>query len=138
RRRISLQQRCSAHEDAGDAIAALQRLFGDEGALQRVRPLARSQSLDGGDILVRDRPQRRIAGRYRAIADDDIAGATLTTAAAEMRPGDVELSAQNIQQRPIGIGVNFCLGAVKAKSNAWHRGRALLLRLLIAAACRTS
>ena len=35
--RISLQQRGGAHQDSGQAIAALQRLFGDKGALQRVR-----------------------------------------------------------------------------------------------------
>src|ERR1700679_1232423 len=34
---IPLQQRGGAHQDAGDAIAALQRLLGDEGALQRMR-----------------------------------------------------------------------------------------------------
>ena len=52
-----------------------QRLFGDEGALQRVGLLVRSQSLDGDDILVRDRPERRIAGGYRAIARATLAGA---------------------------------------------------------------
>jgi hypothetical protein len=37
-----------------------------------------------------------------------------------MRPGYAELTAQNIQQRSIGIGVDIRLDAVEAKSNAWH------------------
>src|SRR5271169_722670 len=53
---ILLQQRSRAHQDAGDAITALQRLLVDEGALQRVGPLRISEALDGRDLLVRDRP----------------------------------------------------------------------------------
>src|ERR1700736_958075 len=91
RRWISLQQRCGAHQDAGDTIAALQRLLGDERALQRVWLFGGAKALDGGDVLVRHRPQRRVAGRHRAVADDDVTGAALAGAAAEMRPGHAKL-----------------------------------------------
>src|SRR5882757_342356 len=123
RRRISLQQRRRAHQDAGNAIAALQRLLGDERALQWVWLFGGAKALDRGDILVRHRPERHIAGRHRAVPHDDITGAALAGAAAEMRPGHAELCAQNIQQRSIGIGVDLRLRAIEAKSNARHRGR---------------
>ena len=74
-----LHQKCrGAHQDPGNAIAALQRLLGDKGPLQRMRLLWASQPFDGHNVLVRNRPQRRVAGGHRVTADDDVAGAAFT------------------------------------------------------------
>src|SRR3954453_10748533 len=54
--RILPQQRGGADQDAGNALAALHRLLGNESGLQRMRPLRAAEALDGGDVLARDRP----------------------------------------------------------------------------------
>src|ERR1700754_169980 len=116
--RVFLQQRGCADQNAGDAVAALQRLLGDESGLQRMRQLGGSQSFDCSDVLVRDGPQRCIARRHSMIADHDIASAAFIGAAAEMRPRHPQRAAQNVEQRPVGIGVDLGLDAIEAKSNA--------------------
>src|SRR5258708_36902344 len=42
-----------------------------------------------------------------------------------MRAGDAELPAQDIEQRPIGIGVDDGFGPIEAESNTRHRERDL-------------
>src|SRR5258708_35133630 len=106
---VSHQKRGGAHQDAGNAIAALQRLLGDKRALQRMWLLLASQPFDGRDVLVRDRRQRRVARGHGVVADNDVAGAAFIGPTAEMRAGDAELPAQDIEQRSIGIGVDFGL-----------------------------
>src|ERR1700733_3835513 len=83
--RISLQQRGGAHQDSGYAIAALQRLLGDKGALKRVRILLAAKAFDGGDVFISDGPQRRVAGIDGVVVDDHSTGAAFAGAAAEMR-----------------------------------------------------
>src|SRR5436190_6241790 len=101
RRRILLQQRGSAHQDAWDAIAALHGLFGNEGALQRMRPLGAAEPLERRHVLVRDRPQRNVAGTRSATVDNDVASAAFACTAAEMRSNQAELVAQDVKQRTI-------------------------------------
>src|ERR1700692_2364016 len=55
------------------------------------------------------------------IINHDVAGAAFIGAAAEMRTGQAELTAQDGQQRCIGIGVDIGLDAIEAKANTWHR-----------------
>src|SRR5260370_39447109 len=57
------------------------------------------------------------------VADNDIAGAAFIGPTAEMRAGDAELPAQDIEQRLVGISVNCSFGAIEAKSNKLHRER---------------
>src|SRR5436305_1131186 len=121
RRRVSLQQYRGAHQNARHAIPALHRLFGDEGALQRMRLFGIAQTFDRRDVLVSDRPQRGVARCHRAVVDDDVAGAAFAGAAAEMRPGHAERTTQDVEQGPVGIGIDGSLDAVEAKSNAQHR-----------------
>src|SRR6266404_3148163 len=95
-----------------------------------MRLLRASQPRDGGDVLVRNRPQRRVACGDRAVADNDVAGAAFVGAAPEMRAGHAELPAQDIEQRTIGIGVDINLDAIEAESDTWHRRDDLDLRLV--------
>src|SRR5262245_13456823 len=120
RRRVLPQQRRRAHQDTGDTIAALHGLLGDEGPLQWMRPSGTSQSLKRQDVLPRDRPQRRIAGVDGTIADDDVAGAALAGATSEMRTGETDFAAQDIQQRAVGIGVDGRIDAIQAETNLRH------------------
>ena len=47
--------------------------------------------------------------------------AAFTGAATEMRTGHAKRSAQDVEQRTIGIGVDVGLNAIEVKSNARHR-----------------
>src|SRR5712671_851823 len=126
-----LHQKCrGADQYAGNAIAALQGLLGDKRTLQRMWLFRASQPFDGRDVLVRDRPQRRVACGHRVIADNDVAGAAFIGAAAEMRTGHAEMPAQDIEKRPIGVGVDISLNAIEAKSDTLHREWTLLRDLL--------
>ncbi len=80
------QQGGGRDQDAGDAVAALHGLLGDEGALQGMRLLRRAEALDRGDVLARRGPQRRVAGGHGLAVDQHVAGAALVGAAAEVRP----------------------------------------------------
>src|SRR6266481_1546223 len=90
-----------------------------------MRSLRASEPFDGSDVLVRDRPQRRVARGHRVIADDDVTGAAFVGATPEMRANDAELPAQDVEQRSIGVGVNCGLDAIEAEANTRHRERDL-------------
>ena len=64
------------------------------------------------------------------IVDDDVAGAAFIGAAAEMRTGHAERSAQDGEQRSIGIGIDIGLDAIEAESNAGTWKMSALLRLV--------
>src|SRR5690242_11617129 len=95
-RGILPQQRRRAHQNAGDAVAALHRLLGNESPLQRVWVVGIAEALQRGDVLVHSGPQRRVAGSHCTITDDDVAGAALARATAEMRSGQTAFAPQNV------------------------------------------
>src|SRR5579872_929547 len=81
---VSFQKCSRVHQNTRHAVAALHRLFGDKRSLQRMRMLRAAQSFKGRNLLVRDRPHRRVAGGDRMIFDHDMAGAAFARAATEM------------------------------------------------------
>jgi len=96
----------------------LQRLFGDEGALQRVWIIGASQSLDGDDILVLDGAQGCVSGGHGPFADHDMASAAFAGSAPEMWADQAEPAAEDRKQRCIGIGIDIGFLAVQTESNA--------------------
>src|SRR3979411_3365472 len=86
-----------------------------------MRLLGASQPFDGGDVLVGNRPRRRVARGHYAIADNDVAGAAFVGAATQMRTGHAELPAQDIEQRSVGVAVDISLDAIEAESDTRHR-----------------
>jgi hypothetical protein len=52
-----------------------------------------------------------------------MAGAAFARAAAEMRSGQAEPSAQNVEQERIGIGIDLGRNTIEAKSRARHGRR---------------
>src|SRR5262245_37232441 len=85
RYRISIDQRLRRHDHAVDAIAALGRLLGDEGALQRIRLVDCSQAFNRGDLRVAERPDFGDAGADGLALHQHRAGAALREPAAEFR-----------------------------------------------------
>ena len=126
---IPLQQGLRPHHHAGDTIAALRRLLLDEGALDRRRRLDRSQAFERRDLPALQQHQRRDAGQHRLAVDDHRAGAALAEAAAEFGGVELEIVAQHIEQRRIGIRVDLMVLTIDLQC---HHG----LSRLVASAAR--
>src|SRR3954470_14777790 len=84
RRRIAIEKRLGGDHHAAAAVAALARLFVDEGLLQGMGFVDRAQALDGGDLAL-DRGDRRDAGADLLAVEQHAASAALSEAAAEAR-----------------------------------------------------
>src|SRR3990170_8632228 len=59
---IPIEERLRRQNDAVEAETALCGLLVDEGSLDRMRPVDRSQALEGGDLRATDISHRRDAG----------------------------------------------------------------------------
>ena len=103
---VLLQQRLGAHHHAGDAIAALGGLFLDEGLLDRRRLFDVAQPLERRYLTTFEQQDRRDAGKYCLAVDHHRAGAALAEAAAIFGGVELEMIAQHIEQRRIGIGID--------------------------------
>src|SRR5262245_26659565 len=85
--RASCQEGCCLHDHTVNAIAALRRLFLDEGALHRVQIVRRAQSFERHDLAVFvKRGQRQHAGADRLAIEVHGTGAALRETASETRP----------------------------------------------------
>src|SRR5947209_4657784 len=72
--RLGVEQRLGAHDHAVDAIAALRRLLFDEGALQRMRLLDRTEPFERGDLRIGELSDGGDAGAHRLPVDQHRAG----------------------------------------------------------------
>src|SRR5262249_5625786 len=100
---ILLEKGLRRHDHAHGAVPALLRLLRDERRLDRVRALGRAEPFDRGD-----RAADGAAHWYRARADGlavemDGARAALAEPAPELRPGQSEVVAEDVEQRRRGI-----------------------------------
>src|SRR5690606_2928523 len=83
---VLLEEGCRLHDHAVDTVAALHRLFLDEGGLDRMGVLRCTQTFEGGDF--RGRIQRADADRARTgrtAVNQHRAGAALPHSATEPR-----------------------------------------------------
>src|SRR5262245_40868411 len=90
------QQRHRAHDLARRAVAALERVLGDEGGLHGMQRLAAGQPLDGRDGRALRHDRQRQAGVHAAAADQNRAGAALPVVAALLGAGETQALAQGI------------------------------------------
>ena len=131
---FSREQRLGRHDDAVDAVAALHRLLVDERLLQPAGRSGRAQALDGGDLVSRGRPQRRVAGLHRVAVDQHGAGAAVALAAAEARALQLEVVAQDVDERRVRIRAHRVLATVHAQGEIFcHAGPPSLMRAACAA-----
>ena len=106
--RLVLEQRRRSHDEAGLAVAALGHLVLDPGALQGMQPPSTTgQAFDGGHRLAGDVGHGDRAGAHRLAIDMDRAGAADGNAAAELRPDDVQVLAQDPEQRLVRFGIDL-------------------------------
>src|ERR1700731_3066134 len=104
RLRVAREQRLRSYDHAIAAIAALTGLFMDERTLQHARLLRRTQALDRGDAALADRADGMHARPSFNPVDQHAARAALCLAAAEFGAAQLEVVAQDIKQRRIGLG----------------------------------
>ena len=108
-------------QNARQAIAALTRLLVEKGLLQRVRPLRRAQTLDGEDGLAGDGRDGLAAGFLGMAVDQHHAAAALLRTAAEFRPDEAEMVAENIEQRRVRVRGDADGVAVDDQGYSLHR-----------------
>ena len=139
------EERGRLHNHAVDAIAALHRLFLDEGALHRVQAFGRAEAFERHHLLLRGQGrERRHARAHRLAVDVDRAGTALRQPAAEARAVQREVVAQRIKQRHVGIGIDRMSLTVDLESEALTHGRVSFRSmiwscvdwLLVAATCK--
>jgi hypothetical protein len=100
--RISLQQVLRRHHLPGDAEAALHGPGRDKRILQTVQTAVLCQSLDCRDGAAIDFNREHEAGIDGTFVHQDRARATLTHLAALLGPGQVQLVAEQVEQRGTG------------------------------------
>jgi len=105
RMRIFAEETERAQDHAWRTPAALHRIRVDERFLHRVKFPIRRQSFNRDHALARDGPDLSEARARCLPVDEDGAGCTLALAAAILRPGEVEVVAQDAQESALGIGV---------------------------------
>ena len=101
RARVLLQERDRLHHHAVDAVAALGRLLVDERLDDRVRVLLRAEPLERRDLLPGHGRDGHDAGADRLPVHVHGAGPALREPAAEARAVQVELVAQDVEQRRV-------------------------------------
>ena len=123
-RRISVarEQRHDRHDDAVDAISTLGSLLVDECLLHGVQLVATSQTLDGRDVVPRRRPERRIAGLHRVAIEKHGARAAVAFATTESRSFELEIVAQNVQERRLRRCRHRAIPAIHAQLEAFGHG----------------
>src|SRR5215217_8660370 len=117
RLRVALKQIGRGHDHPVDAIAALCRLLLDKGGLQRVRLLPRAETLDGGDLVLIEEPDRHHAGAHGRAVDEYRAGAALRQPATELGTVKFEIVAEHVKQRRIRLSVDRAGGAVDLQAD---------------------
>src|ERR1700682_2357877 len=104
--RVATEQRLRGHDHSVAAIAALTGLFANERALQHTRLSRRAQPLDRRDPALAGAADGIHARALFDPVDEHTAGAALRLAAAEFGAVQLEVVAQNIEQRRIGPDLN--------------------------------
>src|SRR4030088_2472717 len=129
--RRAVEDGFGAHDHAVDAVAALRRLLGDEGLLQRMRPVHAAEAFDRHDLGLADIPDRYDAGAYRLPGDQDPAGPARRQPAAEYRAVERKIIAQHVEQRRVRLGRNVAHRAVHLQADGHGRESPIGFRVIL-------
>ena len=94
--RVGVEQRIRRHEHARRADPALRRAGAQEGGLDRPELVAIRQPLHRGHVATGQLAERHQARADRFAIQPDRAGATVTRVAADLRPGEAKVVAQDL------------------------------------------
>ena len=124
--RVAFQQRGGRHDHPRRAEPALDGICHRESLLQRVRARRVAQPFDREDVLAR-RPARGRPARARSLpVDHDDAGPARAVVAALLGPGQPEALAEQLEQPPVGRGINAARSAVHHQVHARRLGHVSL------------
>src|SRR4029079_17924375 len=96
--RVGVENRLGREHDAVQAEAAVPRLLVDERLLDRMRAFRRAEAFERDDLGAGDGADWRHAGAHGAAANDGRARSALAEAAAELRPAQAEIVAEDVEQ----------------------------------------
>src|SRR5579859_61332 len=105
RARVGVEQDHRLHDHAVGAVAALRRLFLNEGLLEGMELTVNGQAFERRHWLIYG-ADWNAAGSHGAVADMDGARAALAQPAAKARTVEAELIAEHIQQRRVVAGLD--------------------------------
>src|SRR5262249_49129110 len=108
------------HDHARRAEAALQPVILAEGFLHRMELAVLCKALDRGDLGTRRLDGEHRAGLHRAPVHVDDARAALAGVAADMRAGESELVAQEIDEQRAVLGIDRYRLPVHLHGNGCH------------------
>ena len=103
---VLVQQTRGSDYHARSAIATLQRVGFEESFLQGMQLPILFHALDRRDLLPTDSLDRRHTGTHHDAFDEHATRAALRFAASIFRSGQVQMIAQNVEQRRLRIDVN--------------------------------
>ena len=112
---LFFQQADDSHDHARGAIAALERAFGKESFLDRMKFVAFGEALDRDDRFFVSVGNCGEAGRNAFAVEQDSAGTALAFAATIFCAGELEIFAKNVEQRAFGICSDGARAAVNSK-----------------------
>jgi hypothetical protein len=101
--RLAVEQRFGGDEDAGRAVAALRRTAIREFLLQRMQPPVLDEALDRQDVAPIAFGREREAREHGIAVEQHRACAALAQLAAVFRPGELQILAQDLEQRLVGV-----------------------------------
>src|SRR5262249_14539598 len=103
--RIAVEQSSKREDLARRAVAALERVVRDERLLDGIECVSLRQSLDGRHGASLTFHRQREAAVDRLAVEQYRAGATISHLTAGLRPGQPQVLAQSVEQRPPGFNL---------------------------------
>ena len=129
--RVPREQGGGAHQHPGRAVAALERVVLVERLLERRQLTVGGEPLDRRDLGALGLHREHHAALHRLAVDVDGAGAAVARVAADVRPGETEVVAEEVDEEPARRHLELDLLAVDLDRDgaARHRlGHYFLLR----------
>src|SRR3990170_2256403 len=99
RQRVSVEESLRGEKDSRSAVPALRGAHLGESYLERMRPTALGQSLDGEDFRLLELDGKRETGEHRLPVDEHGAGAALAELATVLGPGEPQVLPQDFEKR---------------------------------------
>src|SRR5262245_8060138 len=121
RLRVVLQQSDRRHDHPGRAETALQPVFFPEAFLQRVQLAVRGEPLDRRDGRSVGLHREERAGLRAAAVDENGAGAALCGVAADVRAGQAQLFAEEVDEQDARVDLPLADLAINGHRNLSHR-----------------
>jgi hypothetical protein len=118
--KILLEQRDCRHDHPGSAVSALQGFFVEKGLLHGVKLIAVRQTFNRSNLLLPNRGRFGDAGPLRFAANQHSTGAALAFATSVLCTGEIQLLAENAEERGLGIGFNGDGSSVHDKAKTAH------------------